>query len=166
MMGFSVHGLDDLIKDFETIAETPEEVIDEMLNAQADVVVKAQKQTARTMLSGPYSQGIVADAIKKNPRVQYTRGGGKVLYINFAGRVYGAGRPQGGIEKLKGKGRRKHIAVSEAGNRIAEIAFINEFGKTNQPARPFILAANEESASEATKQAADVYDKFLKSKGF
>ena len=51
-------------------------------------------------------------------------------------------------------------------NRVAEIAFINEFGKKNQPARPFISQANESNAGAAVDAAADVYDRYLSSKGF
>lgn len=146
-MGFRVDGLSDLILGFRELAELPGEVIDEMLNAEADVVVEAQKRTARSMLTGQYNAGVVSGAVAKNKRVQLARGGGKVLFINFPGKVYGKGRPKGG-------------------NRIAEIAFVNEFGKENQPARPFIRAANEQSADEAAKKARDVYDNFLTSKGF
>lgn len=58
------------------------------------------------------------------------------------------------------KGTRKH------GNkrRAAEVAFVNEFGKAGQPARPFIQTANEKAADAATDAAARVYDSFLKSK--
>lgn len=54
--------------------------------------------------------------------------------------------------------------TNERGNRNAEVAFINEFGKHGQPARPFIKTANEEAADTAVEAAAKVYDKYLKSK--
>ena len=60
------------------------------------------------------------------------------------------------------KGTRRH------GNkrRAAEVAFVDEFGKQGQPARPFIQTANEKAADPATDAAARVYDGFLKSKNF
>ena len=60
------------------------------------------------------------------------------------------------------KGTRRH------GNkrRAAEVAFVDEFGKRGQPARPFIQTANEKAADRAIDAAARVYDDFLKSKNF
>lgn len=45
--------------------------------------------------------------------------------------------------------------------RNGEIAFINEYGKTNQPARPAIREANEENADQAVEDAADVLDRWI-----
>ena len=50
--------------------------------------------------------------------------------------------------------------------RAAEVAFVDEFGKQGQPARPFIQTANEKAADPAIDAAARVYDDFLKSKNF
>jgi len=144
-MGFTVYGLDDLMNSFGNLAELPDAVVDEMLNAQADEVVAAQKRTAGSMLTGPYTRRIVQGAVKKNSRIQRTKDG-KVLHITFEGTVYGPGRPR-------------------KGNRAAEIAFINEFGKIGQPARPFIETANEESADGAVEKAAAIYDRHLQSIG-
>jgi len=111
--------------------------VEEMLNASADVVVAAQKQKADVMLQGPYNKGAVKGAIRKG-KVRKNKDGAHIK-IEFSGTQHNAP--------------------------ISEIAFINEFGKTNQPARPFIATANEESAADAEGAAAAVYDAWLKTKG-
>lgn len=144
MASFRVDGLDELLRDFSAIAELPDTVAEDMLNAEADVLVEAQKATAGSMLAGPYSKGITAYGLTKG-KVQMSSGG-KVLHITFKGTITDAHHKKP--------------------TRIAEIAFINEFGKEGQPSRPFIKTANEEKGEQAVQAAARVYDRFLKTKGF
>ena len=47
----SPDGLDELLRDFSAIAELPDMVAEDMLNAEADVLVEAQKATAGSMLT-------------------------------------------------------------------------------------------------------------------
>lgn len=133
----STNGLDEYVFSMEELSKIPDSVIDEMLNAEADVIKDGQEQTAKSMLQGPYYKGgIVAGIRTGKPK---RTNSGKAMYVTFNG--------------------------TQHGNRVAEIAFINEFGKKNQPARPFISEANEKNASAAVDAAAKVYDKFLESKG-
>ena len=143
MAGFRVEGLDELMASFEQLALLPDHVPMEMLDAGAAVLEEAQKQKARTMLKGPYSAGRVAGSIKRQKPKKSA--GGYIQRITFEGTV-------------KDKYHKKPT-------RAAEIAFINEFGKSGQPARPFIQTANEESADEATAAEARVYDDYLNSIG-
>ena len=138
MANFNTIGIDDLALSFEDIAEIPDDIILNMLIAEADIVAAAQKAEARTL--GIFETGITADSITFD-------------------------------RKLKIIGTKKEIYVYPRGTRndgnsreIAEVAFINEFGKKGQPGRPFMLKANEKSADAATEAAARVYDDFLKSK--
>lgn len=142
MAYFKVEGLDDLAKDFENISTLPSEVIDEMLNAEADVVVAAQKRTAKSMLSGPYAHSpvLIASSIKKS-KVKKNSDGASIQ-IQFVG-----SRKRAGSTSTK-----------------AEIAFVNEFGKRGQNPRPFIETANEECADDAVQAALNVYDAHLKTK--
>lgn len=133
MASFTVEGLPELKEMFDNIANIPTGVMEDMLNAQADIVVRAQQGTARSMLQGLYYQGMVASGVVKR-RPQATGNGGH-QYISFDG--------------------------TQHGNRIAEIAFVNEFGKTGQAARPFIETANEKSAQETTEAAQSVYDNWI-----
>lgn len=133
MASFRMDGLDALETTFGNIAELPTSVIQEMLEAQGDVVVKAQKRTAQSMLRGRYYMGHVAASITKG-RFKRTNDGG-VLLIEFKG--------------------------TQHGNRNTEVAFVNEYGKEGQPARPFVNVANETSAGETTAAGQKVMDNFI-----
>lgn len=143
MAGFVCDGLSDLLDDFAALAELPDSVGESMLHAEADVLIPAQKETAKAMLAGPYSKGITLYGLAKSG-VKLTSTG-KVLHITFKGSV------QDDHHKKP--------------TRIGDIAFVNEFGKKGQPARPFIRTANEQKADEAVSAAAAVYDEYLKTKG-
>jgi HK97 gp10 family phage protein len=140
MAEISTSGLEELIGDLGKLAELPDDVIGEMLEAEAAVVAEAQSAEARAMLSGDMSKGITAGAITYDKKPKTTKDG-KAVYVYPKGtRTDGNRRP------------------------INEVAFINEYGKEGQPARQFIRAANEKSADAATEAAAKVYDRFLQTK--
>ena len=140
MAELNFHGLDEFMLDMQQIAEISEEVQDEMLNAQADVAVRAQRQQAEIMGVHAPGSGLLIKSIKKG-RVK-TKRGVKAIYVTPSG------------SRKRGNKRVRN----------AEIAFINEYGKDNQPPRPFIRTANEKSAEETTQAAFEVYDRWLKSK--
>src|SRR5574344_652932 len=125
MAQFVTDGLDGLENFFDNLAALPDEIIDRMLNAEADIEVSAQKRTASSMLNGPYSKGAVSGAVKKS-KSKKTKSG-RAINIDFHGEQHG--------------------------NKISEIAFVNEFGKQGQEARPFIKTANEECADAAVEAA-------------
>lgn len=130
-------GISDLGDVFGDLAAGIDEVADDMLNAMGDVVAPAQKKTASTMLQGPFYKGGVAGAVTKS-RVK--RGAnGRVMFIEFVG--------------------------TQHGESLSTIAYINEYGKTNQPARPFIMTANEQSEGEAVEKAASVLYNYYGKKG-
>ena len=135
MAQFEVEGLEALEDFFGNMAAIPDEVIDKMLNAEADIAVNAQKRTASSMLNGPYNKGAVSGAVKKS-KVKGTKSG-KAINITFPGKQHG--------------------------NRIGEIAFVNEYGKQGQNPRPFIKTANEECADTAVEAAGAIFDEFINS---
>ena len=137
MAEFSASGLDELMLSLQDVAQLPESVQDSMLNAQADVVLQAQKSAAQSIAD----TGKTARSLKKNkPK---TRKGIRYISITFSGT------------------RKRGKTVT----RNAEIAFVNEYGKRGVPARNFIRKANEQSAAASTQAAATVYDEYLRSKG-
>lgn len=163
MSGISFDGLDELMLSMQEVAELPESVQDEMLNAQADVVAEAQRAEAMKLSAMLYpsthgntrntsatnhlpgqvrsfSTGETARSIKKGkPK---TKNGTRVIYVTPTG------------SRKRGKQRIRN----------AEIAFYNEYGTRTINARRFIWMANEKSAEAATEAAFNVYDKYLKSK--
>lgn len=138
MAELSTSGLEELFSDLESIIELPDEVALEMLIAEAEVVAAAQEAEAKAM--GVYDTGITANAITHGKKL-IRKDGVKCLY------VYQNGTRRDGNKR-----------------RIAEVAYVNEYGKENQQARPFVRTANEKSADAAIDAAAQVYDKYLKSK--
>ena len=139
MAEISFTGLDDLTLSMQEIAAIPDDVQDEMLNAQADVVVAAQQAKARAY--GVQDTGLVIRSIKKG-KVKL-RNGVRTIYVYPAG------------SRVRGKGVK---------TRNAEIGFVTEYGTTSQKARPFIRDANESSAQATTEAGFKVYDRWLKSK--
>lgn len=145
MAQLSFSGLDELMLSMREIAEIPDEVQDEMLNAAADIVVKAQRKAASDM--GVKRTELTIESIQKG-KVKL-KDGKRVIY------VYPRGTRVRGTDK---KGKPIRI-------RNAEIAFVNEYGTRNHTARPFVLQGNETSAEAATQAEAAVYNRWLESKG-
>lgn len=140
MANITTDGLEDVIGGFEEIATLPDELVLAMLVAEAEVIAPAQEAQAKTMLSGKYSTGQTAQSITYGKKLKQTKDG-KAIY------VYPQGTRRDGNKR-----------------RAAEVAFVNEYGTSSQPARPFINTANEKSADAAVDAAAKVYDDYLKSK--
>lgn len=141
MAEFGCVGLDGLMLSLQEIAEIPEDVEDEILNAQADVVAAQQQKKIKAYGIYDGSSTVhVASSVKKG-RVKVKKGQ-RVIYVSPTGT------------------RKRGKTVT----RNAEIAFINEFGKEGQKARPAIADANEACAEETVKAGLQVYDRWLKSK--
>lgn len=141
MAEFGCVGLDGLILSLKEIEKIPDDIHDDILNAQADVVAAAQRE--KILAYGIYdgsSPVHVASSVKKG-RVKI-RKGERVLYVSPTG------------TRIRGKVK----------TRNAEIAFVNEFGKRGQKARPAIADANEDSATATTQAGLRIYDAWLKSK--
>ena len=138
MGSLTYSGYDELILSMQEVANLPDEVLDEMLNAQADIVVDAQRKQAEAM--GVVDTGLTLRSIKKG-KVKVKKGV-RSIFITPSG------------TRKRGKKRVRN----------AEIAFVNEFGKKKQKARPFIRTANEMSAQATTQAAADVLDRYYTSK--
>ncbi|MDE7261955.1 MAG: hypothetical protein K2N78_07875 [Oscillospiraceae bacterium] len=137
MARFEVSGIADLCNDLASLAELPDSVTDDILNAEADVIVDAQRRTMERMLKGRYSTGDTARSIKKG-KIKKGKDG-KCISVS----------PQG---------------TNRRGERNAAVAFINEYGKRGQPARPAIRTANAEAESAAIEAGEKVYHAYLDSK--
>lgn len=134
----STHGLDELLSDMESVAELPDDVILDMLSAEAEIAQEAQKAEAKAL--GVYDTGKTAESITFKKKLS-VKGSEKAVYVY----------PQG----TRSDGNKRSVSA---------VAFMNEFGTSSQPARPFINTANERTAQEQENAAARVYDEFLKSK--
>ena len=148
MARFDVYGIADLYSDLAALSFLPERVTADILNAEADVIVEAQRNYMEKMQRGPESTGISAKSVK-NGRVQRGRDG---PYIS----IY----PHG--DRKRGKGKRGKKKIYDVRN--AEIAFLNEYGARGQAPRPAIRTANEQAAGKATEAGEKVYHAYLDSK--
>ncbi len=138
----TVNGIDALSDDFAALARLPDSVIDGILDAEADVILPAQRAEIEKQWNGPknLSTGMSAKSIKKG-KVKKDRDGRSL--------------------SIYPKGTRKRGGQT---TRNAEIAFINEYGKRGQPARPAIDAANKKKEEEAVAAGERVYNQFLDSR--
>lgn len=117
----------------------PVEVQDAMLQAEAEVVYRAQHESAlKDLDERGYSTGATAAALAiDKPK------GGKTRSISIV---------------FKGK-----RGAGKARRSTSTVAFFNEFGSKRIHARKWIQKANEKSADEAVKAAMKVYDNWLNS---
>jgi HK97 gp10 family phage protein len=122
-------GVGDMADIFDSLYNEIDEVAEDMLGAMGDVIALAQKRTASAMLHGKYYRGAVVASIQKS-RVKRGKKGGKVMFVEFVG--------------------------TQHGEDLSTIAYINEYGKTNQPARPFIATANAQAEETAVSKATAV----------
>lgn len=141
MGSIKMSGIDALSSDLSKLAHLPERVLADMLNAEADVVLSAQRSEVESRWKGPYSLGISAKSVKKG-KVKKGKDGYSIS-------IY----PQG--SRRRGK---KTI-------RNAEIAFINEYGapKRNIRPRPAIKDALDKKGDDAVAAGEKVYNSFLDS---
>lgn len=142
-MGLTVNGLDALMDSLDELAELPDQVLEDVLNAEADVILPAQREEIARQWKGKYSMGISAKSVKKG-EVKKGRDGHSLAIF-----------PQGT--------RRR----GETTTRNAEIAFINEYGapKRGIAARPAITTATAKKEQEAVDAGEKVYHAYLDSKG-
>lgn len=137
MAGISHDGLDDLLKDLDSIVDIPDEVLDDMLDAEADVVVRAQKEEIASQ--GLIDTGELQRSISRGRK--YSKDFGRKVDI------YPQGTRKNGKKEIKN----------------AEVGFIHEFGAPREkiPAKNWMKKANERCADQAVGSAAKVYERYL-----
>ena len=137
MAKVTVSGMTETALSFERLAEMPESVIDNMLKAQADIFAKQIRANAISMLMGPYWDGAVSASvtIKAPQNIK----GQRTVDITFEG--------------------------TKNGNKLTEIAFVNEYGKSGQAARPFVRSAIETKKEEDNEKTTDVMKRYEKNIG-
>ena len=125
MATVTVEGFDELSRMFDEIGDIPFEVLSEALEAMGTEAQNAVFQTGTAMgVRDPESNVHILDKLRHS-KPKKTEDGGST-YVTFSG------------SRTRGKTR----------TRNAEIAFVNEYGKQNQQARPFIRQAAEQYADQ------------------
>ena len=133
MATLELTGFDDLEDAFRRISEIPFDVTAEALDAMAAVAADAIRSTGESMgVRDPESDVHILDRIKPRKPKKTT---------------------EGGYEMISSTGTRRRGNTT---TRNAEIAFVNEYGKKGQPARPFIGTAMNRNADRIQDQAEKV----------
>ncbi len=165
MAKLSVDGLDGLILSLEEVAAIPDDVVNKMLEAEAQIVAPAIREEANKL--GMYSGYGTEDGNFRNTSDTNTLPGQV--------RSYSTGKLARSVKigKMKVKGAQRQKYVYFAGSRKrgkqrvknSEIAFLNEYGTRTINARNFVFVAISKVTDQAVKASAAVYDKWLKEKG-
>lgn len=125
MATVKLEGFSELDRMFAELGDVPFDVTSEALLAMAAEGEKAVRSTGSAMgVRDPESNVHILDKITHTKPKETDDGG--VCYVTFSG------------SRTRGTTR----------TRNAEIAFVNEFGKRNQTARPFIRQAAEQYADQ------------------
>lgn len=133
MARLEIYGMDDLDAAFNRIGNIPEAETTRALNEMADIAAAGIKRSGEALgIRDPESNVHILDKIVKR-KAKITRDGGYVD-ITFSG--------------SRTRGTTK--------TRNAEIAFINEYGKRGQPARPFIGQAMNQNEEKIAAAGGDV----------
>ena len=133
MASLELSGFDDLSDAFRRISEIPFDVTEKALDGMAEVAAAKMKSTGESMgVRDPESNVHILDKI--------TRAKAKKT-------------DTGGYENITFSGSRRRDKTS---TRNAEIAFVNEYGKTGQQARPFIATALAQFEDQIQDEAEEV----------
>ena len=144
MAKMTVSGIDELMLSMKQVAELPDDVANDMLQAGGKIVRDAQTRKVKSSLG--VRTGALAKAVTVTPKVKTRKNGERYVTVYPKGTHH----------------------VNPDGSKVTnnEVFFINEYGapKKGITAKGMARAANEESADEATAAQAEVYDKWLQSK--
>lgn len=133
MAKLDLSGFDDLVKAFDNISNVPEETQMRALTAMEKIAAEKIRESGEHYgVRDPESSVHVLDSIKMNKPKKTSTGG--YADITFSGFRTRSGRQ----------------------TRQAEIAFINEYGKRSQQARPFVGEAMNKNADAIAKAGAEI----------
>ena len=135
-MGFKVSGLDEFSLSLQEMAELPDSVQDDMLNAQADFLITEIQERGSAYGVG---SGNLLKSIKKGKPKRGKKGDRKII-VAPRGKNKTSGTPNG------------------------YVAFLNNYGSRHNVAKPFWTDTVTLSEKSLDKVAATVYDQWLKSK--
>lgn len=133
MASLELLGFDGLQDALQRIRDIPFDVTEQALDGMAEVAAEKIRSTGSSMgVRDPESDEHILDRIK---------------------RAKAKKTDTGGYESITFSGSRRRGNTS---TRNAEIAFINEYGKTGQPARPFIRTALAQYEDQIYKPAEEI----------
>ncbi len=154
-----MEGLEECVLFMDQLANVPDDIIHDMLAAEAEVVIEAQKKEIDSL--GLVDTKKMRDSIKADNKFGKTRGKGFAQYINvYPHGVHHTYKARTTIKRYKrSKSGRTYIyggGIKKSNN--AEVGFIHEYGapSRNIPAKQWMRKANEKAAPKASEAAAKV----------
>lgn len=139
MAEFNTVGLEDIIESFSRREQATAEAVPKMLEAGADVLVKAQQAEAQAMGlndTGGFVNSIKATAVKGDSTEKYVD-------------VYPQGRAKHGNDR---KGDKSNV-------RYATIGFVAEYGTSSKAARPYMTVANAKAREKVSEAQREVWER-------
>jgi len=134
---------DSLQRKFEKLADRSGEIIDKCVEAGAEVAEKAVRNNLRSVLSSEHKNGELINALGVTP-VKTDKNGVHNAKIGF-------NEPR--IHQSAANGKRSYSTQTNA-----MIATVLEYGRSNQPARPFLTPAKRSSQKQALAVMEKTYD--------
>lgn len=159
-------GLDQLILDLDELAEMPESVIHEMLEAGGEIIAEGQRAQINAMgLVSPVNGGRLEASIQVDHKMRGSGGSQRFIYVY----PHGEHHQYRGRRKVKAYKRSKHGRTYSYGGGIKtasanDVGFVQELGSARNPANQWMRIANEKNAPAAVDAEFKVYDDYLKSK--
>lgn len=157
MAQFNAEGIEGLDLSFQEFAEIPDEVVEDMLDAAAEVTVAAHKRSIQTL--GLVDTGKLKDSIKAVKKVGSQDGHQqKYVLVYPSGKHGNSRRKRGGKRKKQGRAHAVNVTNGEVG-------FIHEFGAPRKgiPAKMWMKKANETCAADVEAAEMAVYEQYLNS---
>ena len=139
MASFEVNGIEGFVLSMQEMAKLPDHVVDDILEAGAEVVKKAHTEAIATQLKN-------TGKLLGSPTIFLKHNGGKRYALVYPGGIHHTYRAK------RGKG--------EARN--ADVGFVHEFGGHGNKPLQWMRTANEKCAEEMTEAEAKAYDEWLK----
>ena len=134
---FTTVGLEEVAQKFLRMEEAATKAVPLMLEAGANVIIKAQQDEAAAMgikETAGFIQSIKATQVKGDDTERYVE-------------VYPQGKAKHGNDR---KGDKSNV-------RYATIGFITQYGTSKIPARPYMTAANEKAHQQTTDAMYEVW---------
>ena len=166
MAKFNAEGIDGLDLSLKEFAEIPDEVVEEMLDAAAEVTVKAHRRMIRAL--GLVDSGTLANSIQAFKKVGNRDWSWQRYVLVYPYGTHGSRNRKLVTKKYK---RSKHGRTYTVGGDTVEVTnnevgFIHEFGAPRRgiPAKQWMRKANELCAPDVERAEFEIYDRWAQTK--
>ena len=165
MARFNAQGIDGLALSMEEFAAIPDNVVEEMLEAAGQVVVRSHK--AEITAQGLVATGKLAASIKSHSKAGSAKNDWQRYVLVYPTGQHGTRNRR---RVTKQYSRSKHGRTYQLGGDTkivtnSEVGFIHEYGAPRRgiQARQWMLKANVKAAPQVEAAELAVYDRWLKS---